>query len=1096
VKKVSWLHLSDLHVGMKDSDWLWPTLKERFYDDVSYLFDKNGAWDVVIFSGDLTQQGLKAEFDRATQLLLDLWKKFETLGFKPVFLCVPGNHDLCRPLANDPALMLLKDWWSKSIVRDSTLAEGKNIYRSLIEKSFKNYQEWYNSPELLEIRAKCAHSGLLPGDFASEITTETARVSFVGLNSSWLALDAETHDKKLNIDVRQFLGAIGGDVIEWRARSDFRFIVTHHPHSWLHPQAAQQWNSEISPAGRFNLHFCGHMHVPDSSSTSHGGGRSRIEFQSASLLGLERIDSLNIERTHGFALGKLSQDGQSNTLEIWPRRLERLADGSRKFTADQSLGLPNGQEFFTQTDIAGVKLEGNTIIGAGAMLIESVGSDQERQALQKIRHFLPASRAAQNVRRVEQRQALSASDRDRAFWLVAEWGAGSDQFLWAVQRQGGKQASTFRLDLHGYENRDGFLSTLKQDHNFTLQQFSEALSGAGLTYLILDDVPVSSAIIEEGQYAVEADVEEMCRVLLEYCPQLNVVLRTRRLPMVSGFPVVSLKPLDEADLSVYVAEHERGGAQFLDPTTVSQLFRFTDGVPARIDAALRELEVTSIANLSSMNLDVSKVDGRLDQYPKGLVDAVSSFAESDNPSRRRSFDLLKALAAFPQGETVERLKRFYGPHPIFANHARDLLDSSLIATKSSINVTDEPEAAQEKFLVVPRPVRDYVRATEDREALQNINELAANLYFGEKWKEGTLKKASLSKFRHPAVSAEEVTNAGTIIIRLLNDAIQESDERAFRAGIDIADRFLSALVAGDHFRSVVTLCREILTLTKNHPDCDNAGIELAYGKSLRMIGEHEEARDVLLPLCESESMSLRQSAFLNLAMTYQSLKDKEATIETAEATIKIDKTTALALQARAVLLAEDDTNPNAEAELLKLEALCRRKGHNIVANNLALTRVRNQDVDAEEAMKILDLVLKTSKSDQDFYNAARAMIQITRNLQKRRKPLSGREKSQLIQVYQFLFRQRLKSLFDECHEALWQLFESLGETDNLFTLFRHSSLIWRLRGDTQREEQYLRKLAKYAASAAINNVLWLDRGRAYYLVRANANPLAIEHSTP
>ncbi len=33
----NWLHLSDLHVGMSDQDWLWPTLKHSFYADRRHL---------------------------------------------------------------------------------------------------------------------------------------------------------------------------------------------------------------------------------------------------------------------------------------------------------------------------------------------------------------------------------------------------------------------------------------------------------------------------------------------------------------------------------------------------------------------------------------------------------------------------------------------------------------------------------------------------------------------------------------------------------------------------------------------------------------------------------------------------------------------------------------------------------------------------------------------------------------------------------------------------------------------------------------------------------------------------------------------------
>ena len=59
---LSWLHLTDFHQGMADQDWLWPNMQERFYEDLEYLHGECGPWDLVLFTGDLTQSGLAEEF--------------------------------------------------------------------------------------------------------------------------------------------------------------------------------------------------------------------------------------------------------------------------------------------------------------------------------------------------------------------------------------------------------------------------------------------------------------------------------------------------------------------------------------------------------------------------------------------------------------------------------------------------------------------------------------------------------------------------------------------------------------------------------------------------------------------------------------------------------------------------------------------------------------------------------------------------------------------------------------------------------------------------------------------------------------------------
>jgi hypothetical protein len=39
---IRWLHLTDLHVGMNDQDWLWPKVGSKFRDDLQRIYDTAG----------------------------------------------------------------------------------------------------------------------------------------------------------------------------------------------------------------------------------------------------------------------------------------------------------------------------------------------------------------------------------------------------------------------------------------------------------------------------------------------------------------------------------------------------------------------------------------------------------------------------------------------------------------------------------------------------------------------------------------------------------------------------------------------------------------------------------------------------------------------------------------------------------------------------------------------------------------------------------------------------------------------------------------------------------------------------------------------
>lgn len=98
---ISWIQLSDLHIGSPYFKWTDGRLKERF----EYLFhEKIKKIDGIIITGDLIHQG---QFDNANYQK-ELKEFLEVLTkFSENIVIVPGNHDYKR---DDTRLKLLKDW--------------------------------------------------------------------------------------------------------------------------------------------------------------------------------------------------------------------------------------------------------------------------------------------------------------------------------------------------------------------------------------------------------------------------------------------------------------------------------------------------------------------------------------------------------------------------------------------------------------------------------------------------------------------------------------------------------------------------------------------------------------------------------------------------------------------------------------------------------------------------------------------------------------------------------------------------------------------------------------------------------------------------
>ena len=49
----NWLHISDLHLGMKDLRNYWPNVERDFFNDLEYVLKQTGPLDLILLTGDL-----------------------------------------------------------------------------------------------------------------------------------------------------------------------------------------------------------------------------------------------------------------------------------------------------------------------------------------------------------------------------------------------------------------------------------------------------------------------------------------------------------------------------------------------------------------------------------------------------------------------------------------------------------------------------------------------------------------------------------------------------------------------------------------------------------------------------------------------------------------------------------------------------------------------------------------------------------------------------------------------------------------------------------------------------------------------------------
>jgi hypothetical protein len=94
----------------------------------------------------------------------------------------------------------------------------------------------------------------------------------------------------------------------------------------------------IDVPDRFALYLFGHMHESQFRILADGAGAARRQWQGRSLFGLEKFQE-RLERSHGYAAGRLEAGEATAKLTLWPRQAIETAAGYWRFIRDEYPGI-------------------------------------------------------------------------------------------------------------------------------------------------------------------------------------------------------------------------------------------------------------------------------------------------------------------------------------------------------------------------------------------------------------------------------------------------------------------------------------------------------------------------------------------------------------------------------------------------------------------------------------------------------------------------------------------------------------------------------------------------------------------------------------
>lgn len=256
---VSWLHISDLHIGHNKRDWA--ALKNALLEDIElhqqpvHLQKDHAAKvalkpDILFITGDVAYQAGREEYLEAANLVRNIWS-ITGISRRTTFF-VPGNHDVRRSTLIDN--MIFQSAYNN--LADRKLPENE-WYKALVAwwntKELRNL--WYlKFEDYLKFQAEFSEVSSLLGYYSHSMPIRDMVVNIMGFNSALMSWkDGEDFERGLWIGKPQF-EEVNAPLTK---DANVQFALVHHPLEAMVYHEKATWR-QIESCCSFLLH--GHLH--------------------------------------------------------------------------------------------------------------------------------------------------------------------------------------------------------------------------------------------------------------------------------------------------------------------------------------------------------------------------------------------------------------------------------------------------------------------------------------------------------------------------------------------------------------------------------------------------------------------------------------------------------------------------------------------------------------------------------------------------------------------------------------------------------------------------------------------------------------------
>ncbi len=512
---------------------------------------------------------------------------------------------------------------------------------------------------------------------------------------------------------------------------------------------------------------------------------------------------------------------------------------------------------------------------------------------------------------------------------------------------------------------------------------------------------------------------------------------------------VELEALSLQDTGLLL--YDRFEPSHFTSTQISQIYERSEGVVEKLEKIMDLLEIASVEEVLSDN-DIFN-DFHLEHIPKTTLKQIEILYS--DPSKELTLRMLNILSILKNGETLTNLRQAEMGIRLTSSHSYELVRLELASTVTidSSNV----------LIKINPIIKDYILSKISDEDIAHISNAYLKVTVIDNGK--SIKLSSINrKIYHTGYNTEE-DNTATLLRYAFLDA-QKSLIVDEESGVEdvmhlrkmaklrhLSRSYVYILRNSSRFSETISAVDNLVDIIKQ-VDRDNLYKYYEHiASSHRIKGNHSEAKhylDLCESLCPASDKSTLESIYIGRLYLLEKT-DMDAAISLARKNKNNYHRKSVAFLLSEVILAETKSSDARFSTLIRLEKRARKLGHYTTANNILFTI--NEDRSNIEKINNLDEAIR---SDQSAYNVCRAIIfkhqaYIDSGLFDR---IKDSDISELVNIYNYLFRQKFDNLFNQCHRILWDIAEYRQRQDIIHLIFFKGIIVWRLNSDHENEKKY------------------------------------------